>query len=512
VGLSFSATAQIQVISAGGYSVPETISLAPSGFGLFGGSYFIPDAGTSNIWVLPATGGTATPFLAFPLPPVGGNILGGTFLPSGWGALSGTFLVCSETDDGQPPLLFFDGSGSQVTVTFPPSQTGWYTTPMIAPANFGSYGGHLFVTEQTVWENKNNVWRTAPGAGPFTLSLFKSFQGDGQFSEISPFGIEFTPPDWGATFGDRMLVSDAVASINNGPGTRASYIVAVSAGGASSLFATVPLRDGYKDAGGQDVPGQDGLRQMLMAPDNYFLGSLGIPGELLLVSVTGSRNGKGILGELLALDSTGTIVGHLQAGSVLAKFDPRGMLITDDGHLLVVDTSDPILQASASDFNLGRGEDLPPLAVKQDVLNQLTALRSTITDKQDGKKLDEAIDDLTKSTNSALWIDPAHPQPKSGASVFNQEKDTVTKLTSLAGDKHSKVPAATLQGFVGRLVQADAVLALVAINEAFAAKVDPKRIAQANQELATGNRLAVKGKPESAIEQYRNAWSHALKG
>jgi hypothetical protein len=483
-----STTAQIQIFSTGEYGTPETISLAPSEFGAFGGSYFIPDASTSNIWVLPVNGGSPTTFLAAPIEPVGDNIICGMFLPSGWGSYSGEFLVAST-----PSVLVFDSDGNQEF--FDPTRQGLFTTPLIAPAEFAPYDGHLFITDQN-----NRVWRVDPAGGG--LTPFKDFPA-GSSLAISPFGIEFTPPDWGAAFGNRMLVSDASPSVNNGPGTKASYVVAVSADGTSSLFATVPLKEGR-----DGVMGQDGLRQMLMTPDDYFLDSLGISGKLLLLSVTGSRNGGGILGELLALDSSGTVAAHLQVGSILAKFDPRGMIFTSDGGLLISDTSDPILLASARDFIPGRDD---PLAVKQDVLDQLIALRAAITDRPDGVRLDQATDHLSKSTDSSLWIDPARPQPSGGAKVFNEEKDAVIKLDDLLGDKHSTVPDAVLQSFIDRLVQADRVLAFVAITDALAAHADAKKIAQARQELANGDSEAVSGRSESAIEHYRNAWNQALK-
>src|SRR5262249_13198622 len=66
-----------------GLATPETISLAPAGFGSFGGSYFIPDPGkgpvfeSSTIWVVPPSGGAPSVFYQTPNAPV----LGGLFLP-----------------------------------------------------------------------------------------------------------------------------------------------------------------------------------------------------------------------------------------------------------------------------------------------------------------------------------------------------------------------------------------------------------------------------------------------
>ncbi len=152
-----------------------------------------------------------------------------------------------------------------------------------------------------------------------------------------------------------------------------------------------------------------------------------------------------------------------------------------------------------------------PLIVKQNVLAELVALRATVTDKQDGKKLDEAIDHLSKSIDSRLWLDPSHPQLKDGEKVFNEEKDATNKLRDLIKDKHSTIPDAVLQGFIDRIVQADRVLALVAINDAVARNGDPKKIAEANKELAKGDEELANGKFDEAIEHYRNSWKQALK-
>jgi hypothetical protein len=317
--------AAMTIFSGDQFVVPESISLVPDGFGDFGGKYFIPDAATNNIWVVPSTGGSPTPFLSTPVPSDNNNFLiGGLFLPSGWGANSGKFLVAGE------PLLAFDSQGSQVT--FDPA-LGAFTTPIIAPAGT-SFGDDLFVSDQN-----NVIWRAAPGG---SLTQFKNLQGD--FFGFAPFGLEFTPDS--GSFGNSLLISDGGSSLVI-DGKRFSPILALSSDGTPRLFATVPLEDSQTGS-----PSQNGLRQMVMAPDDYFKVALGIPGELLLVSVAGSRNGGGVLGDIVALDLDGTIVASLRDDLGLTKFDPRGMLFTADGNLLISDTStsDPIWEATASDF------------------------------------------------------------------------------------------------------------------------------------------------------------------
>jgi hypothetical protein len=168
------------------------------------------------------------------------SVIGGTFLPSGWGANSGKFLVACL----RYKLLVFDAAGNGEL--FDPIGPSYFANPLIAPTQFEPYGGHLFVTDELGY-----VWRADPAAGGLTIFAdFPNFQ-SGPFGALFWFGIEFTPADWGA-FGKRMLVSDAFASVDNGPGTRASHVAAVAADGTAILFATVPLKEGENGAPGQD--------------------------------------------------------------------------------------------------------------------------------------------------------------------------------------------------------------------------------------------------------------------
>lgn len=151
------------------------------------------------------------------------------------------------------------------------------------------------------------------------------------------------------------------------------------------------------------------------------------------------------------------------------------------------------------------------VVAKQEVLEDLVALRATAADKQDGNKLDQAIQHLTQSLDPDLWLDGSHLEPKHGHEVFGQEKDAVNKLRNLLKDKKSTIPAAVLQGFIDRLVGMDRALAQVAIGDAVSATGDAKMIAKANAELAKGDSEVAEAKYESGIEHYRNAWEHAQK-
>ncbi len=154
----------------------------------------------------------------------------------------------------------------------------------------------------------------------------------------------------------------------------------------------------------------------------------------------------------------------------------------------------------------------PPQTVTQNVFGELVALAYTISDKQNRKQLDDAIDRLSKSLKHELWIDPSHPNPKKGEKVFEDQKEAVKKLLDLIKDKKSTVPDAPLQGFVDRLVKADRDLATIAISDAQQeVQPDQKKIAKANAALAEGDAAAVGGKPDKAIDDYKKAWKDAQK-
>jgi hypothetical protein len=107
-------------------------------------------------------------------------------------------------------------------------------------------------------------------------------------------------------------------------------------------------------------------------------------------------------------------------------------------------------------------------------------------------------------------LDETHLVPKQGDQVFQKEKDAVNKLRDLVNDRRSTVPTATLEGFVARLVKVDWLLALVSVQEASAAGLNPRQIAEDLDEIARGDADAAAGRTENAIEHYRNAWKHAV--
>lgn len=291
-----------------GFSLPESISLAPTDFGTFGGDYFIPDpginfSGLNNIDYLPPTGGPATVFATLPSTT---NPLGGVFLPSNFGSFGGQYLAVGYDVNG----AFAVAVSANTTVT-PVTNLGGsgFVTPVLAPLGFGSVGGEVLVTrtDGTVVAIDQNG----------STSTFASVVGDPYL-----FGSAFAPQGFGSVGGD-LLVTDGFSG----------KIFAIDANGNSSLFATVSL--------GQNQPG---LRQIAFAPNGF--GNYG--GDLFL-SISGSNAGGGTFGALVVLDGSGQEIAVLVIGTQISHFDPRGLFFPDNQDLLI-SSSDPIFIGTPQDF------------------------------------------------------------------------------------------------------------------------------------------------------------------
>jgi hypothetical protein len=150
--------------------------------------------------------------------------------------------------------------------------------------------------------------------------------------------------------------------------------------------------------------------------------------------------------------------------------------------------------------------------VKSNILNELVALRATLVNPNQAyaQKFDSAIDHLRSSLDPSYWIDEVHLDLVGGNFAINQEKLCVSALDNLINNKNGPVPAPVLQGFIDRLIKCDRLLAVVSINDAAAAGLNPAKIAEDWTFVAKGDDANAARKYENGIEQYRNAWRHAL--
>jgi hypothetical protein len=305
-------------VFSSGFSLPESITPIPAGFGTVGGELMVPDQNDHALYVVPAGGGAPVLFAT------GVSGVGGVFLPSSFGSLAGDFLVPDFINNGN--LVAVSGSGGQTVI---PVGSANYVAggAVIAPAGFGSVAGDALIgNENGANLDNGSILALNPDGN---LSIFASL-GTGTSSQgfLDPFGLAFAPPGFGSIGGDLLVTDDASGDI-----------YAVDSLGNVSLFATVPVPE---LSGGAIA----GLRQIAFAPPGF-----GSYGGDLFVSVSGSEyGGGGTLGTVEVLNSSGDEIAVLAQGAAGAPLDPRGLYFPNDNQLLIADSDPSILSAPPSAF------------------------------------------------------------------------------------------------------------------------------------------------------------------
>src|SRR5262249_11866176 len=147
--------------------------------------------------------------------------------------------------------------------------------------------------------------------------------------------------------------------------------------------------------------------------------------------------------------------------------------------------------------------------IVQSVLDGITALRQTVTNRTDQQSLDRIIDKLTSALDPSLWVDELHVDPKRGDRVFDRLKDAIQNLMDLQKDKNSAIPDAVLQGFIDDLVNANRLLAVISISDATDAGGDSRKLDKANDQVLKGDNNARDGQHDDAVGKYNDAWDRA---
>ncbi|TET47891.1 T9SS type A sorting domain-containing protein [candidate division TA06 bacterium] len=124
--------------------------------------------------------------------------------------------------------------------------------------------------------------------------------------------------------------------------------------------------------------------------------------------------------------------------------------------------------------------------------------------------------DQKLGANTEIWVDDFLNQeihtscsrPLDEGMVFGDfEVEDVDKMSYGGG----VFPGELCERLTGMLVEADSILARVAIDDAIAANGKPKEIEKAEKEMAKAEKDKNKGKYDKAIDHYKHAWQHAQK-
>lgn len=153
---------------------------------------------------------------------------------------------------------------------------------------------------------------------------------------------------------------------------------------------------------------------------------------------------------------------------------------------------------------------LAPRDYLQWIRDNMVALRTTVSDKKDGDKLDKALESLINALDLTLWSDSLHLAAKNGDKVTKNIKDAASQLEKLLKDKKSALPDTALRTFGNQLVTVMRKLALISLDEATRAGADPKEIGKAHDEQAKGDVEFTASDYPKAVEHYGKAWQHAL--
>ncbi len=202
-----------------------------------------------------------------------------------------------------------------------------------------------------------------------------------------------------------------------------------------------------------------------------------------------------------------------EAGSLeLAPGQTIDVIVGPQGEIIVVNLSSGPLTVTinGATVTLNPGQaNTGSLSIMRKVLDDLLALRST-SHRDEGEKIDQVIKALRKAVEADQWFDELHLQPRSDERVFKETKTAVDKLRQMMRDRRTPIPDSVLQGFIDRIVTADRLLAVMAIDDASALGGRQEKISQAREYLDEGDDDARQDRPANAIEHYSAAVRKAM--
>lgn len=142
-----------------------------------------------------------------------------------------------------------------------------------------------------------------------------------------------------------------------------------------------------------------------------------------------------------------------------------------------------------------------------------------ITDKKVKKAIDSSIQHLQKSLDANLWIDAIRLDPGKGEKVFDLNKKAVNELLkSIKQHKLSDAVKSSFEQIISALVEADEILARMAVNKARNTPVQNSKkenkinqlIQQAEESINNADGYS-EDNPDKAIEELGLAWKYAQK-
>ena len=156
------------------------------------------------------------------------------------------------------------------------------------------------------------------------------------------------------------------------------------------------------------------------------------------------------------------------------------------------------------DSQMATAETIAPKIIKLNALSELQSLE--IENKKDQKRITKAENQLEKSLKDKFWEDDSS-LTFLGKKVFTHEKKAIKEL--------SKVKSVDVSHVASSLVNADMILAQLAIDQIPSDSNDKKIIKKLNKALKEMNKAQQdfdKNKLDKAVDHYKKAWKIAFMG
>jgi hypothetical protein len=150
-----------------------------------------------------------------------------------------------------------------------------------------------------------------------------------------------------------------------------------------------------------------------------------------------------------------------------------------------------------------------PLGEIRNVRDTLVGLRDSAATPAEAGLMDQAIKRLGRAIDPALWLDNSHLQPKTGAKVFGELANAVSRLLALMNQADASVSAQDLTSMIDNLLRASGSLAATALREAVDGGGDPIAIADAAALFQQATDKIGAGDIQGAIQLNGAAWARA---
>jgi hypothetical protein len=127
-------------------------------------------------------------------------------------------------------------------------------------------------------------------------------------------------------------------------------------------------------------------------------------------------------------------------------------------------------------------------------------------DAKTDKRIAQAIKKLQNSLDANLWLTDSTLTPK-GSKEFSRTKKATKEMMKIV--KQTPTAASSYQPLIDNVVEAQRLLAQIALDQAIAEGGHVKQIDQSQKEMVKAQQELAKGRPDQAIEHNKKAWQHA---